>query len=188
MKKIGFVFIAVLTALIFTGCPEVGPEPVTYALRETGPAGGLIFYIDEADEFSWDYLEAAPSDQSASQVWIEGGSTQTTLNGNIFTDLGTGQANSDYIIAQTGHTGSAAQVCLDYDDGTYSGWFLPSKDELNLMYINLHVEGVGDFVDDPYWSSLEFVETNAWRQRFLDGNPNAIPKNGNYWVRAVRAF
>ena len=60
MKKFAFVFIAVLTLLVLTGCPGTGQEPVVYALRDTGPAGGLIFYIDGADAFSWDYLEAAP--------------------------------------------------------------------------------------------------------------------------------
>ncbi|MCK4464103.1 MAG: DUF1566 domain-containing protein [Bacteroidales bacterium] len=189
MKRLGFVFIAVLTAFIFTGCPGTGSDPVTYALGDTGPAGGLIFYIDEADEFSWDYLEAAPSDQSTWQVWIEGGLTQSTLNGNTSTAIGTGQANSDYIIAQEGHTGSAAKVCLDYDDGIYSDWFLPSKDELNQMYVNLKFEGVGGFADYYYWSSSEYDALYVWNQYFINGSQfRVFGKNGGYYVRAVRAF
>ena len=107
-----------------------------FVLRDTGPAGGLIFYDKGSYSDSWRYLEAAPSDQT-SQAWIAGGATQTTLNGNTLTAIGTGQANSDFIIAQTDHTGSAAQVCLDYVDGIYSDWFLPSQDELAKIYINL---------------------------------------------------
>ena len=42
MKRLGFVFSAVLTAFIFTSCPEPEPDPVTYALGDTGPAGGWI--------------------------------------------------------------------------------------------------------------------------------------------------
>lgn len=138
------------------------------------------------DEFIWDYLEAAPSDQSTGIQWYNGTSTTTEATG---TAIGTGSANTATIVNIQGVGSYAAQLCDDLTiGGSYSDWFLPSKDELNLMYINLHVEGVGDFVDDPYWSSLEFDETNAWRQRFFDGNPNAIPKFGDYWVRAVRAF
>ncbi|GAH03383.1 unnamed protein product [marine sediment metagenome] len=196
MKRLGFVFIAVLTALIFTGCPGTGsdptPDPVTYALGDPGPAGGWIFYIDEADEFSWDYLEAAPSDQSAPQVWIEGGETQTTENGNTLTAIGTGQANSDAIIAQTDHTGSAAKICLDYDDGTYSDWFLPSQYELNEMYTNLHdqVPAVGGFSNDDYgyWSSSEGSANSARVQYFYNGEQNVDVKSYALRVRAVRAF
>ena len=72
---------------------------------------------------------------------------------------GTGQANSDYIIAQTGHTGSAAQVCLDYVDGIYDDWFIPSHDELIQMYWTLKREGVGGFSNEAYWSSSEDDET-----------------------------
>ncbi|MCK4541194.1 MAG: DUF1566 domain-containing protein [Spirochaetales bacterium] len=196
MKRFAFVFITLLAALILTGCPGVVaepepdpvPDPVTYSLRDTGPAGGLIFYIDEADAFSWDYLEAAPADQSSAQAWIEGGSTQTTENGNTSTGIGTGSANTDAIIAQTDHTVSAAQICRDYDGGGMTDWFLPSKDELNLMYTNLRQQSVGDFTGDFYWSSSEFNDTSARRQYFFDGNQNFTSKFGVFLVRAARAF
>jgi len=78
-----------------------------YSLRDTGEAGGLIFYIDGTT-----FYEAAPSDQSSGKVWsnIEhveiGGMAQGTA-------IGTGQANTTAIIAQEGHTDSAAKLCDD---------------------------------------------------------------------------
>jgi len=167
------------------------------ALRAIGPAGGLIFY-DAGSIQSWGrYLEAAPSDQSTGHVWIEGGSTQTTLNGNTSTAIGTGQANSDYIIAQTGHTGSAAKVCLDYIYGIYDDWFLPSYDELLQMYWILQYEGVGGFANEAYWSSSEDDERRAFGVDFANGSSGSIDKSYGegtiypyflFRVRAVRAF
>lgn len=76
-----------------------------YALRDTGPAGGLIYYIDGTT-----YYEAAPSDQSVSQVWsnIDAAYLGTTGSG-----IGTGPQNTLNIIGQAGHTTSAAKLCND---------------------------------------------------------------------------
>ena len=80
-----------------------------YALRATGPAGGLIFYVDGAGTT---YYEAAPADQSATQAWsnITGVEIGVTAQG---TAIGTGQANTTAIINQAGHTSSAAKLCDD---------------------------------------------------------------------------
>jgi len=75
----------------------------TYFLGDTGPAGGLIFYNTGGL-----YLEAAPSDQSASQAWSNIVAAAIDTTG---TAIGTGQANTDAIIAQAGHTASAALLC-----------------------------------------------------------------------------
>lgn len=76
-----------------------------YSLRDIGQAGGLIFYIDGTTHY-----EAAPSDQSTSKVWSN---ITDTLIGTINEAIGTGQANTDAIIEQEGHTDSAAKLCDD---------------------------------------------------------------------------
>ena len=154
----------------------------------TGPAGGFVFY-DAGSVQSWGrYLEAAPVDQSAGHVWIEGGSTQSTLNGNTSTGIGTGQTNSDAIVAQTGHTGSAAKLCLDYSHSGYDDWFLPSKDELDLMYENLKREEIGSFAAAYYWPSSEYSSNFARLQSFSNGGQYANYKSDDCRVRSVRAF
>jgi len=78
-----------------------------YALRDVGPAGGLIFYISGTT-----YYEAAPSDQGSTNQW----SNITTVEIGITaqgTAIGTGQANTTAIINQAGHTSSAAKLCND---------------------------------------------------------------------------
>jgi len=93
----------------------------------------------------------------------------------------------------------AAKVCHDYsvvyNEVTYDDWFLPSKDELNQMYLNLSREGVEGFaqVNAYYWSSSESDGRNAWYQFFgtmgdEDGPQDYSGKASVYWVRAVRAF
>jgi hypothetical protein len=187
------VFVIVL---IISECPQGGSSgggggskhdetpAKLYAIGDTGPSGvGIVFYITDGGLHG---LEAAPNDQSAVQVWIEGGSTQTTLNGNTLTAIGTGLANSNAIIAQDGHTGSAAKLCRDYTGGGLTDWFLPSKDELNELYARKAI--VDGFADDFYWSSSEYVDDAAWFQDFFDGSQDYNAKIAPTYVRAVRAF
>jgi hypothetical protein len=66
-----------------------------------------------------------------------------------------------------------------------SGWHLPTKDELNLLYQQQTV--VGGFSNVYYWSSTE-DDSGAWSQGFGRGNRCAESKSSSFRVRAVRAF
>lgn len=79
-----------------------------YALRDTGPAGGLICYVDGAGTT---YYEAAPSDIDDYSKW----SNIALLIGTTGTAIGTGQVNTTAIISQAGHTNSAAKLCDDLE-------------------------------------------------------------------------
>jgi len=78
-----------------------------YALRDVGPAGGLIYYIDGTT-----YYEAAPSDQSADYAWSNVDNVEIGVTAQGLT-VGTGQGNTTAIINQIGHTTSAAKLCND---------------------------------------------------------------------------
>jgi hypothetical protein len=155
-------------------------------LRGTGPAGGLIFYDKGSYSNGWRYLEAAPNDQSTGIVWWNNiGPTGATA-----TAIGTGQANTTTIVTIQGVGSYAAQLCDTLALGGFSDWFLPSQDELNQMYINLKVAGVGSFADDVYWSSTENSVGFARSQNFSNGDQNSGPNGKSFAlrVRAVRAF
>jgi uncharacterized repeat protein (TIGR02543 family) len=165
-----------------------------YSLRDIGPAGGLIFYVKGSYSGGWRYLEAAP----ATTEWTEKewGKYETEVGVTAQgTDVGTGKANTMAIVAKLNEdppdSDRAAQLCNDLEvvnsSVTYDDWFLPSKDELNLMYVNLHKEGVGGFAGF-YWSSSESYATTAWYQSFDNGNQTNTSKNSTARVRAVRAF
>jgi len=86
-------------------CRQFTAAAGLYALRDIGPAGGLIFYISGTT-----YYEAAPSDQSSGVTWSN---ITNQLVGGTGTDIGTGPANTILIINQAGHTDSAAKLCDD---------------------------------------------------------------------------
>ena len=160
---------------IFINCDVIG---------ETGPAGGLIFYDKGSVSDGWRYLEAHPSDQSTSYVWNGSG-----IVGGTSADIGTGEANTNAIVGQSaGNADSAAKLCYELEFNGYNDWFLPSTDELNLMYTNLKVAGKGSFSDSPYWSSTEESELFAWYQYFGTGHADNGNKNDLNYVRAIRSF
>ena len=81
----------------------------------------------------------------------------------------------------------AKKACADLG----SGWRLPTKDELNLMYLN--EDKIGGFDGIYYWSSTEEDYETAWRQYFVSDNGNGGFQSygfmdGDNSVRAVRSF
>ena len=93
------------------------------------------------------------------------------------------------IINELGEGTYAAKLCDDLVSYPYDDWFLPSKDELNLMYVNLKMAGIGGFYESVYWSSSEESSDNAWAQNFVDGlQSGGLAKFYSFRVRAVREF
>ena len=83
----------------------------------------------------------------------------------------------------------AASACDNLTSSGYTDWYLPSKDELDMMYVNLHLQGLGGFANNYYWSSTEYDILNAWFQNFASGYQDGGNKASSYVVvRAVRAF
>jgi hypothetical protein len=142
--------------------------------------GGIVFYHYD----SGGGLLCAESDQSASAEW---GCLGTTIMGTS-TIIGTGASNSNKIVQGCSQSGIAAQICDDLVLNGYTDWFLPSKDELNLMCQNLKLAGIGGFADDYYWSSSERSSSTSWLQDFWFGEKTYGDKNVNGRVRAIRAF
>jgi len=157
--------------------------------------GGIIFYILQAGDIGYvagqvNGLIAAPTDQSSGAEWGCYGPLIGTG-----TAIGTGNQNTIDIEAGCTTPGIAADICANYTDGTYSDWFLPSKDELNQMYVNLHLQGLGDFANIWYWSSTEYNSNYAYVQNLVNGIQNVAASYSSgtqtassQYVRAVRAF
>jgi hypothetical protein len=141
--------------------------------------GGIIFYIDGTGHHG---LIAASSDQSIGALW---GCQGTSIPGTS-TAIGSGLTNTISIVTVCTTAGITARICNDLVLNGYDDWFLPSKDELNKMY--LQKTTIGGFSSGYYWSSSESTDVTAWIQGFNNGNQNAFSKNSYYYVRAIRAF
>lgn len=82
----------------------------------------------------------------------------------------------------------AKTKCETYEEGGYNDWYLPTKDELNMMYNELPKRKLGDLSRGYYWSSTEVDSNFAWLQHFNDGYQGANEKHFTGNVRAIRAF
>jgi hypothetical protein len=153
----------------------------SYAIGDTGPAGGLVFYLDG----NGGGLEAAPksTEWPANQWGCINVAIATTGTG-----IGSGQANTTAIVNGCYAIDIAARLCDNLDVNGFSDWFLPSKDELALMHDNLYVNGLGSFDGYRYWSSSEQNASSAWWEAMDSGNKAYTSKPNTYFVRAVRAF
>ena len=150
-----------------------------YAIGETA-YGGIIFYRDTTCLYG---LVCATSDQGTEVEW----GCPVTIGGTS-TALYTGASNTNAIVAGCPTVGIAAEICNDLVLNTYSDWYLPSLDELKLMYLNLETQGLGDFIRDYYWSSSEYNASDAWFLSFYYGEQSEEAKYGKNYVRAVRSF
>lgn len=113
--------------------------------------------------------------------------TTFMVTGATATGLGTGDANTSTIISMQGNTGTyAAKLCRDYRGGSYTDWYLPSKDELNKLFLNR--VAIGGLSATYHWSSTETASTTAWRQTFSTGLQVSSAKSTSAYVRAVRKF
>ncbi len=162
-----------------------------YAIGDVGPAGGLIFHENPNwSHDGWRYLEAAPYDQSAGAKW---GCFRHHIDGASGTAVGTGRQNTADMLAGCPQAESAAYLAANFVLTGVKGWFLPSRDELALMYENLRARGLGDFRDGgrpdnfEYWTSTQHSTDMAAHIDFADnGRQHSDDKDYPRRVRAIR--
>lgn len=172
--------------------------PTSYSVGNSY-LGGIIAYIDNSGKHGF---VCATSDQSIGTTWSN---ISSVLFGANNTDLETvgiygisksgGRKNTDLIISNCGTGTYAAALCaaLTIGGANIGDWYLPSKGELNQIYINRIILGI--MTGATYWSSSEYNANNSWTQDFStygSGYQGARAKNDKTawpaYVRAIRAF
>jgi len=204
---IGFAMVA-----CDNGTGTGGGGTTKYAIGDTGPAGGIIFYVSEAGftvegysgatgsfpAYTAHYLEAAPVNEgsikwSDDTTAIPNVTTITSNSDSKASEIGNGRKDTRSIndfLNGKGESGKAAQVCAGKSLGGKTDWFLPSLGELNLMWVAKYTHGFTGLIGTGwFWSSSQYYSGNrAWFQIFPSGSQSDWEKNGGNSVRAIRAF
>jgi hypothetical protein len=206
--------VAAATAYTITAINAAGSATRTFTLRvlaivysigQTGPGGGRIFYADYVTGFTcfWDlsrtcnYLESAPT--AGASAWVDAtylwsGNTVNAVAGATNDGIGYGFKNTVAIVDQAGggsDAGKAGTVSRAYrGPNNLNDWFLPSKDELNQLYLQRASE-VFD-LSNYYWSSSQDAgeAAKAWGQLWgiAPGTQGTITKAAPArFVRPIRA-
>ena len=162
-----------------------------YELRDIGPGGGYIFYVNSNYESDgWKYLESAPplSEEDPTTTWIQTALQETEIGEDAQgLDFGDGLSNTTAII-DGGAVSGAVFTTQEYEHSGYTDWFCASSSELNQIYTELHQNGLGAFTASSYWTSTENSSTEARRQSFGSGSQSIASKDARYRYRPVRSF
>jgi hypothetical protein len=146
--------------------------------------GGIVFYLDDSGCHG---LVAKATDELGFYKWYSISFNTWTFESKTF-DGAQKTKKSVALDSNNSSTCPAASICENLISGGYTDWYLPSKDELDMMYMNLHVQNLGGFATYYYWSSSEIDNDYAWFQNFLNGIQNFTNEAKFFYVRAVRAF
>jgi hypothetical protein len=178
----------------------------------TSPDGAVPMYATVCD--AGQYWNGSVCTACGSGLWSGSGSTCDTTWSSVnepswnngtsnntvtgFTSTTTGRANTAGLVAlvDAGSPYNAANYCKNLSAYGHADWYLPAKDELNVMFLNRVAIANFDTTDGSaligggypgiYWASTEYNPGHAWWQRFTDGGQGNGLKKVFYAVRCVR--
>ena len=181
------------------------------------PTGGICKYLEVAPS-GWNggtdsgIVWAAPAYQGSDVTGI----ASEIINSDFIPSVGLGYKNSDLIVAQNGTYNAtsnqyAAGAARAYINNSKTDWYLPTREELNLLCQWTHNRtqdpgitcgdtyspstinsGPGasgsELQSNYYWSSSMWYGSRAWSQTLTYGRRYDTVKSVAAYVRPVRAF
>ena len=153
---------------------------VKYNIGDTGPGGGKVFFVDSFNEYPFDYMEAAAT-ENAPAKWCTS-SFNTGILGT-YTDFGTGYLNTTFMFARC--TTSISVV----GGGGKNDWFVPSAEEMNTLNFNLYLSGQISLSAGFYCTSS--MHDNLVNMYYLDATRHTtgyMSSDSDCNVRLVRKF
>jgi hypothetical protein len=210
VNSIKFLTVAFLISFLFSCTKDDGKTEIKkYEVGDQGPAGGVVFYVKTSKTDGWQYIEVAQEDIEGSE-W---GCFDSPVSNARISDIGMGKENTKAIVdlhdgfdnyyenpsvcSNVSNGSVAAKLCLDYVNGGADDWFLPSENEMKLIYENVHLTGLGNFTTGGvnetilYWTSTEHDDNTAVTEDFSTGDRGYLCKQcdfGGTKIRAVRYF
>ena len=165
------------------------------AIGLKGPGGGIVFMTPSTlGNTSGLFYEAAPSTWSSpsgdpNSAWCNNTNTVLGIGSTVVgTGAMDGAAKTTVMlgVCTSGAANLADAYTVTVNGVVYGDWFLPSKGELNQMYVNR--TAINGFDGIYYWSSSEYNFSDAWLQVFITGYRPHGGKDNEFYVRPVRAF
>lgn len=194
---------------LFDKIPEICKElaeksnyvPMQYKVGDEGEVGGIVFYVSQEGFIVYDgkggqkicnCLEMSKPTLGLSKWAPEKSDFINTISEK---SLGYGKSNTYKILNYYKNSSLTEENCAAYRCSIYSTekaaageWFLPSRDELDLMYKAMKEAAVSDATINWFWSSSENTSDYAWYQRFKQGYQDYGGRGLINSVRAIRAF
>ena len=165
-----------------------GSQYGEYHIDDTGYPVRLTAGADDSSATSnnWRYLICDQHDLDNDTFQWGPYGTNEGMTDVKYEDMGYGLPNTNAMIAKHAtNTSYWWRLIKEKRDNTGLDWFMPSKDELDMMYDNRTVitgQGGDAFETDTYyWSSSEVNSTKAWHQHFSNGYQRNLYKN--LWYR-----
>ena len=170
-------------------------EVETYSVGDyydDGKRQGVVFAVSDDGRHG----KIVSLDQTKKQ-WCTDGKYNTNEQPKKKSVLGAssdsdGKANTDRVMARAD---SANYPAFQWCRAKGQEWYLPSKEELELLYkvkdkVNktLQYQSMKELNDFYYWSSAEKDSKSAWHVNMGYGGTNYGSKGSSYYVRAVAAF
>ncbi len=146
--------------------------------------GGVVFFIDGSGKHG---LIARRWDERLATCWGNHGETDASF-------MNEGDKNTKIVVSYMKTKTwlqcemPAACMCDSSTHGGFHDWYLPSINELKMIYDNQQV--IGNFSAWDYCSSTETDAKDCWNIHF---KPNKriifhYKKYGEYFVRCIRKF
>jgi len=172
-----------------------------YKVGDEGPGGGIVFYVSEKgfkvygskkEERIYHYLEMTAESLGLSK-WLP---SYVEIKGTEI-GLGYGKSNTYKILKMSAKLDLNKDNCAAYRVSQYSTpttkkgeWWLPSKEELNLMYKTMKNRVLATLGENYmwHWSSSDAGKALAWLQYFDDGLQYDAHKDYIESVRGIRSF
>ena len=172
-----------------TDCPVVG-DVCSDGTVFVGLDGGVPIYVPRCDAGMMWSGSACTGGQS-SIPWNNGNGSGNNWTGATNNN---GEVNTALLITLDSNSWTAgvqpyqaAQYCADAIYNGKDDWYLPSKNELNILYVNKTAIGNFNTSGTIYWSSSEYTDIDyAWNKRFSDGLDGSGWRGASYAVRCAR--
>ena len=152
---------------------------------ETGPGAGYVFYDKGQYTDGWRYLEFSNKPLEETYPWNIGYMEETKARDE---KLGTGVKNTEKIILKHKDGKYAAAVAKKHSVNDIVDWYLPSTDEILILYAFIKEQNLLDYQNFTIWSATEANPSYAYAINMKNGEKEMLEKDRKALVLPIRSF